>query len=161
MTKGRIAVVQPFASPGVSPESPCQKLAIRASYVLGSGHARRLCRSNVPTSNNQHAESAVVQDAFDHCGKRRIDGVKALSNKVGGCRLSRPNEIAVPEVGYVSDVVTRWRRHPPEIGITIVLPNMNLFHQALRWQLVRPCSGWSEIVEAAARTKTLRIESSR
>src|SRR5450759_1660872 len=89
------------------------------------------------------AGSAVVQDAFDHCGKRRIDGVKALSNKVGGCRLSRPNEIAVPEVSYVSDVVTRWRRHPPEIGITIVLPNMNLFHQALRWKVVR-----SEIMEA-------------
>src|SRR5674476_828049 len=89
---------------------------------------------------------SAVQDTFDHCGKRRIDGVKALSNKVGGCRLSRPNEIAVPEVRYVSDVVTRWRRHPPEIGITIVRPNMNLFHQALRWQVVRPCSGWSEIV---------------
>jgi hypothetical protein len=60
-----------------------------------------------------------------------LDGIKALSNKVGGRRLSRPNEIAVPEVRYVSDVVTRWRRHPPEIGITILLPNMNLFHQAL------------------------------
>jgi hypothetical protein len=34
-------------------------------------------------------------------------------------------------VRYVSDVVTRWRRHPPEIGITILLPNTNLFHQAL------------------------------
>jgi hypothetical protein len=95
----------------------------------------------------------VVQDAFDHCGKRRIDGVKALSNKVGVRRLSRPNEIAVPEVRYVSDVVTRWRRHPPEIGITIVLPNMNLFHQALRWQVVRPCSGWSEIMEARQKQK--------
>jgi hypothetical protein len=80
---------------------------------------------------NQHAESGVMHDAFDHCGKRLMDGVKALSNKVGGRRLSRPNEIAVPEVRYVSDVVTRWRRHPPEIGITILLPNMNLFHQAL------------------------------
>src|ERR1700687_1422915 len=79
---------------------------------------------------NQHAESAVMHDAFDHCGKRLIDGVKALSNKVGGRRVSRPNEIAVPEVRYVSDVVTRWRRHPPEIGITILLPNMNLFHQS-------------------------------
>jgi len=49
----------------------------------------------------------VVQDAFDHFGKRRIDGAKALSNKAGGCRLSRPNEIAVPEVRYVSDC-----RHP-------------------------------------------------
>jgi hypothetical protein len=94
-----------------------------------------------------------MQDAFDHSGKRRIDGVKALSNKVGRRRLSRPNEIAVPEVRYVSDVVTRRQRHPPEIGITILLPNMNLFHQALRWQAVRPCSRWSEIMEAAARTK--------
>jgi len=91
----------------------------------------------------------VVQDAFDHCGKCRIDGVKPFSNKVGGHRLSRPNEIAAPEVRYVSDVVTRWRRHPPEIGITILLPNMNFFHQTLRWQVVRPCSRWSEIMEAA------------
>jgi hypothetical protein len=66
-------------------------------------------------------------DAFYQCDKRCIDGVKALSSKVGLCRLSRPNEVALPEVRYVSDVVTRWRRHPPEIGITIVLPNMNLF----------------------------------
>jgi hypothetical protein len=98
----------------------------------------------------------VVQDAFDRCGKRRIDGVKALSNKVGGRRLSRPNEIAIPEVRYVSDVITRWRRNPPEIGINIVLPDMNLFHQVLRWQAVRACSGWSEIMEAVARSKKLR-----
>ena len=31
---------------------------------------------------------------------------KALSNKVGMRRLSRPNEIAVPKVSYVSDIVT-------------------------------------------------------
>jgi hypothetical protein len=97
---------------------------------------KRSCATSVSLERanwqQSHAESAVVQDAFGHCGKRRIDGVKALSNKVGVRRLSRPNEIAVPEVRYVSDVVTRWRRHPPEIGITIVLPNMNLFHQALR-----------------------------
>jgi len=80
--------------------------------------------------NNQHVKSAVMQDAFDSLRKRRINGVKALSNNVGRRRLSRPNEIAVPEVRYVSDIVARWRRHPPEIGITILLLNMNLFHQA-------------------------------
>src|SRR5450759_2607255 len=74
----------------------------------GRGSPRRVPFSS---ADNQHAESAVVQDAFDHFGKRRIDGVKALSNKAGGRRLSRPNEIAVPAVRYVSDVVTRWRRH--------------------------------------------------
>lgn len=99
----------------------------------------------------------MVQDTFYHCVKRRIDGVKALSGKAGGRRLSRPNEIAVPEPRYVSDVITRWRRHPPEIGINIVLPDMNLFHQVLRWQAVRLCSDWSEIMKAAARTNTLRI----
>src|SRR6185295_18309991 len=81
---------------------------------------------------------AALRKASDHRFERLIDGVEALADKVGlgGHRpAGGPGEIGVAGAGDVGDVIA-MRRHPPQIGIALVRPDLKSVHQALLAQAV-------------------------
>src|SRR3954454_11807441 len=74
-----------------------------------------------------------------HRVQRLVDGIKTLADEVGMAwspLVGGPGEIAVAGAGDIGHVIA-MRRHPPQVGMALMGPDLKVVHQTLRGQVVR------------------------